>query len=437
MGVRFRNSKLSFWIDLVSAMLIAVACWHASLKFQSDSPLDYYQFWVAGQAATSMEIDTVYSASDRRIINRAFRDRARMSGSRIFIGSARSWRRLELAGTPFLYSVFYLASSGDFEVDYRNFRLASLSAFAAGIISLGILLKFPLWAVLGFLILSTHLFWPFHTDIRFANVNQIQLGLLVLFLSLLRKNSALLLSLSGFLLGLMLCFKPNLAPVLMLLSLYWVLQRQQRRLSLFWIGIVAAGLVGLLLPAFLFGSKCSWLDWQSHYPSMLYADYYLGGGFLGKLIGTKSIAIYTGFGIFLSSLLAGFAVWVRQRARAGAESNAWMDEWTVVFWGMALYFLSGPVLHSHYFVLMLPWVMLSLRPGARPFTPLQRKLVYWFVSIAWFSMAAHPIFRDMGLTAARNHSLVTFAGVWILFALSIVEYHRGESGFEHRRAGGA
>ena len=89
-------------------------------NWRSSDPYDYYQFWVVGQAISSMKLDNIYSPSDRIKISREFQSRAEHSDSNLFKKGAKTRKILEPGGTPFLYAVFYMASIGSYDFDYEN-----------------------------------------------------------------------------------------------------------------------------------------------------------------------------------------------------------------------------------------------------------------------------------------------------------------------------
>jgi len=53
-----------------------------------------------------MELDTIYSLSDRIKISHKFQNRAQQSGSDLFKKGAKTRKILEPGGTPFLYVIF-------------------------------------------------------------------------------------------------------------------------------------------------------------------------------------------------------------------------------------------------------------------------------------------------------------------------------------------
>jgi hypothetical protein len=86
-----------------------------------------------------MELNNIYSLSDRIKISREFQNRAQKSSSENFKNEARTREILEPGGTPFLYALFYLVSVGTYNVDYKIFRLGSLVLYIGSIVVLAII----------------------------------------------------------------------------------------------------------------------------------------------------------------------------------------------------------------------------------------------------------------------------------------------------------
>src|SRR4029079_16617322 len=118
-----------------------------------------------------------------------------------------------------------------FERALLAFALAGLAAAAAGLLLLARLLG--LRAALGLLVLAFvgYAFQPLKSDVRVGNVNQLQLGLVALYawLSSRPERSRLQVA-AGALLGLLVLFKPNLAPLVPLLGACWFWRRRRAKL---------------------------------------------------------------------------------------------------------------------------------------------------------------------------------------------------------------
>jgi len=157
------------------------------------------------------------------------------------------------------------------------------------------------------------------------------------------------------------------------------------------------------------------------------------GGFLGKLLNLKNILFYGLFGAVLLLLTAGFLFWVKLVQKnpnfrnipfLKEISDLWIDEYSVIMLGIGIYFLSGPIVHSHYFLLAVPWALLLLRPRHLPPFSHYSRYFYWMVFLACIFIAVHPIFKKLNLTNYPNHSLWSFGGILIFYGVTLLEYYK-------------
>jgi len=402
-------------------------------NWRSSNPYDYYQFWVVGQATRSMELDNIYSLSDRIKISHEFQNRAQQSASDLFKRGAKTRKILEPGGTPFLYAVFYLASMGSYDFDYKIFRLVSLFFYIGSIVALAVILKFPIWSLALVIIFFTQSFWPFQIDLEFGNVGQLQVGCLTLFLLCQKMKGRFYHFIGGLIIGLLVLFKPTLIFCILLLGIFWLFRGRTKKLFVEFAGIGTALTGGFILPGLLFGHKCTWQSWYETYPSILYTNFFMTGGFLGKLLNLKNILFYGLFGAVLLLLTAGFLFWVKLVQKnpnfrnipfLKENSDLWIDEYSVIVLGIGIYFLSGPIVHSHYFLLAVPWALLLLRPRHLPPFSHYSRYFYWMVFLACIFIAVHPIFKKLNLTNYPNHSLWSFGGILIFYGVTLLEYYK-------------
>jgi len=406
-------------------------------NWRSSTPYDYDKFWVVGQAISSMKIDDIYSRSDSIKIRREFQKRAEDSDSNLLKSVVKSRKNLVPTGTPFFYSVFYLFSFGSYDFDYENYRLVSLFLYIGSIVTLCLIFKFPIWSLALVIIFFTQTFWPFHTDFEFGNVGQIQVGGLTLFLLCQKMEGHFYHFIGGLVIGLLVLFKPTLIFCILLLSVFWLLEGRVKKLIIEFAGIGIALAIGIILPILMFGQACRWHAWYATLPSVLYTKFYLTGGFLGKLLNLKSVSLYGLFGAVLLCITSLYLFWVRvvQKKTTNREIlfserklDCWIDEYSVVMLGIGIYFLSGPVVHSHYFVLTVPWPLLLLRPRCLSSFSHYFRGFYWMVFLACIFIAVHPIFKKLNLTNYPNHSLWSFGGIWILYGFTLLEYYKRKIG---------
>src|SRR5262249_50295799 len=135
---------------------------------------DFFQFWAAGQFLRARHAD-LYSDDARERIGRAFHaePNADPSGSRHRAVSELR-RSLETYSTPFLYAVFGLTASGDYEGDYQRYVLVCLAFGAGALLILGHVLGYDRETAIAAAALFLGWFEPIQLDIRVGNVNALQ-----------------------------------------------------------------------------------------------------------------------------------------------------------------------------------------------------------------------------------------------------------------------
>lgn len=379
-------------------------------------PHDLYQFWVTGQALKSMPISDIYSPRDQQAVMDEFRRRAQSFRSARLRARTTGTERLNFTATPMLAFTLNALSSGDFEVDARRFRVASGCLYGIGFLVLAAALGFSgIWALI-LVVLFTEFYWPYQMNMIVANVGGLQVGAFLLTLALLRNASPARYALIGFLLGYLNLLKPTLAPAAVLLLISLAARRRWPETLRYVAGLALAALLGLALPWFAFGTACTWSRWREAMPAVCFTEWGLTGGFLGKLIGLRTPAL---FGVFSAVLIlaAGMIIQRSNFRLAVHRRSSWLPHAGMAALGALIVLVSSPIVRSHYFVAAAPAALIALRPGGT-FSPASaaRTALRLF---AVFLLAAHPFLGRAGLTGDPHHSLWTFAGVWILIGMLV------------------
>jgi hypothetical protein len=255
---------------LVVALVLAAALAHAWDFARRFDAFDFYQFWVVGQAAAQPGTGDVWSQPERERLGREgqhaaladLKERGESSAAR---HASAAMRRpvLETYSTPWLYTLFGAAASGDYERDLDRFQLASLVALAAGVWWMARAAGLTGASAALLIAFAAAWFAPALSDARVGNVNRLQLGLLGLYVALAsssRGGVARDLA-AGAVLGLGATFKPNLAFPLLTLGLGWVALGRWRELALRGAGVALGALVAFGLSSAWFGSARAWVRW--------------------------------------------------------------------------------------------------------------------------------------------------------------------------------
>jgi hypothetical protein len=424
-GIRerfFKNTETV--LLLILAMFGLALAWGNSAN---DVGVDFYQFWVVGQSVNHPGINNVYSDDARQLLGAEFFEKAQSVGNPRQTTAAKYRQKLETYSSPFLYVLFGLFSTGNYETDFRNYRLLMLACLAAGIVILCRLLNHSPGSTLGAIAIFSAWFEPFASDLRVGNVNSLQLAALAVYLwAVMRMQWCYRDVLGGALIGLMVAFKPNLVFVAGMLAVYWIVSRQIRRLWFHSIGAVVGVAVAISFAAASFRSLHCWTDWLS-------ALHSLPGAIITVDLGNFSPAqiLNESFGINIEIPLAiifgGLAVavmWIRQRnvsrERGAMPAPDEFPEMFAVSIGCLLVVLMARLAWLHYYVLTIPAFLFLLRPAGVSSSAAGFIARRFLTVLALLAFATGPILCiGIPLTARGQGVLAVCAALLLFFALAI------------------
>ena len=352
--------------------LLALIAGLGIFRWRSERARDFYQFWVVGQAIRSMELTNIYSAQDRQRIGQHFLDLAMAQGASAAHLKAAAYRRIiNPAGTPFLYSVFYLTSRGDYDFDYTVFRILSYVVYLLSIIVLCEVLGVPRLLALFLAVLLTEYFAPFRLDVMEGNVNQIQVGTIAFLLWLRsRKTGAWVELVSGLVCGLLIMFKPNLAPVAIFL-LGGTFLLKSIKPALLQAGAMGLGTaIGFGLPLVLFGKVCNWEQWRAAFPQLVLLPRYFYRSFLSLFFHVQSLPPFFMLGALL--MIIPFLLGALRGGSRGNTEQGGQDKKEAMdshlnpdhLWmglGVCVALLASTLVHYHYFLLIVPGLLILFR----------------------------------------------------------------------------
>jgi hypothetical protein len=240
--------------------------------------IDYYQFWTIGQVFRQGNVTDLYSNEERqrlgemmwqKVETRIGTDANAQGGSKQYQAGAKR-QILETYSTPFLYSVFGICSTGDYDRDQDRFQLFSLICLVFGVTLLCHLTGYPPAAGAIAVVFFLAVFGPTASDVSVGNVNRIQIALIAVFLWLQsRSGRPARYFTAGFVLGLTILFKPNLLIMALVLILGWAFLKQYRKLLWDCGGMAAGAFAGFLFSAAFCGSWRHWLRWAAEMPRLM------------------------------------------------------------------------------------------------------------------------------------------------------------------------
>lgn len=377
------SSRKSFPAALPALLLTLVLLFQAGRAWDAAlaaGGVDFYQFWAVGRVAGEPGARDIYTDQARRELGARFLRQAAADPSAVRQwGIAATRQVLATYSTPFLYSVFHLAGTGNYERDYLLFQALSSIGAALSVFFLArrIGLSGPEAGLAVAVLVGA--FQPFLWDIRAGNVNRVQLILLCSFLLLRgRRRSGAVDLWSGLLLGAAIAFKPNIVFAALLLLAGWTAAGHWRTLRLFGAGLALALGAAVALSWPFYGGPGTWGAWLEALRTMPEAltPLDLGNYSLPQLL-------FEGAGRRISLPLTalalaggGAAVWLSARAGAAGtvapeESAAgnrprFLWEAHVTMLGCLVYLISTALVWGHYFLLAFPAVILLLGAEPRP-----------------------------------------------------------------------
>jgi hypothetical protein len=418
----FKNSE--------TLLLLLLAIFGLTFVWRTATPgigIDFYQFWVVGQALKHSAVTDIYSDGERRRLGAEFLEKARRTGNPRQMAVAEFRQNLQTYSSPFLYTVFGWFSTGHYETDLRNYRVLLLACLVFSVALLCRLLHHPLNITLGAVAIFSAWFDPFGSDLRMGNVNSLPLALLAAYLwVVLRLRWRHRDILGGALLGLAVAFKPNLVLVAAVLVVDWLLNGRLRRLGLHAAGAIAGGILAIAAATASFGTLHCWARWLAALRSLPdevipvqngnYAPARILGEGLDMNFGVP-LAVIFGTLVVAGLWMKKRSAFDRNRIASGADA---FPRVLAVSTGCLLVVLLPRLAWLHYYVLTVPAFLVLLCPAQDlPFAA-QPLLRQFLAGLAFLGLATDPFF-NLGLRLSTwQQGVMAVGATLILFALTIL-----------------
>jgi hypothetical protein len=401
---------------LLAAFIAAGALGQSLLHWRNSNAPDFYQFWLVGQASSTPAALTIYTDEARHELGAEGLSLALQSGTEAHRQVARRRLVLETYATPFLFTLFSLFSD-DYERAYAVFLILSAAALVAAFLALGLSAGHDLRSTFLLLAATVLFFEAYLSDAKVGNVNQLQIGGLALLVWLRRgEPSAIGELISGALLGLLLAFKPNLAPSALLLAVPSLRDRRFAQLGRALLGGLAGVAAAMLVSSVHFGSPGIWTTWFSalrelerlQWP-MSDGNTALSGFFPGIGSGTRALIALSSIAMF------GAALWRSRIPRLDREVLA-------LGLGIAASLLSAGLAWIHYYLLLTLLIVWLLRPAAT-------RLAQGLTLLAMILFAVTPLaITPLGVFASPSGAFIAtqmVLGLLILCVAAVSELSRG------------
>jgi hypothetical protein len=330
--------------------------------------IDFYQFWTIGQCVKSDPATKIYEDSEQSRLGMEYYNHAMVqpNAKRLQLG-ATSNQVLKTTASPFLYSCFSTAATGDYEHDLLQYQFVSMGCLLVAIYFLYRLIQISLLATLIFTPLILFFFPPYTSDATVGNVNEIQLLLFVVVVMAQISQAEGPSFFSGIVMGLSLAFKPNCIGIVFLLCLYTFARSRSRLLYSMLGGIAVGAGCAIAYASYVFGRLNCWVEWIDN--ARTYADHpQWCTTDMGNRSFTFTFQQLTGLDLSVPlaviTLGAPVAVLFLSKNRLFIGQSSLF----VASLGALAFMLFPKLVWMHYELLSLPAIFLLLRPGPTSFS---------------------------------------------------------------------
>ncbi len=361
------------------AVVLAVAAFGTLLasSLRSSPGMDFWRPRAAVLAIARDPSIDVYSRSGReRVYATAVRDAAqgtmgpREQGAALdateFDGKFLRYPGVDVVQTPVLLAFVRMFSFREYESDYLSFIVGCLLCFFVSVVAI---CRMVGASYTTSLIVASAIGLTMEaqaSELRVANVNDLQLALIALFLYVQSRSKRWSDVASGSVLALAVLFKPNLAAVALAAVIAWIGAR-------LWHKCIRAGVGALVGLAIGFGASAAVMSprafqqWSIVIPELMVSSQPVARGNLSL---SGLVAEQTGIDVALPLLVAGLIVYciVAMRplwSRAQDRMPALERTLVAVSAGAAIMLLSSRLVWVHYFVLAVPLLIVAGETSAR------------------------------------------------------------------------
>ena len=362
-------------LTLVLATFAALGLLGAWDYAERSPGLDYYVAWVAADAVKNDNENFIYDPASSYKLPLQYRNKAdeAKDAPRLKLIAAHK-KDMSFTATPFLYWVTAAFAVGDYETDLTTWHALSLFMLAIFFIVVCRLLGYSPATTLAIFLPIIVWFVPLHSDLRVGNVNSIQLGMVGLIMWLLsRSNHSKYLFAASVVVGLTVMFKPNLAPIGLILAGGWLLRHQYSRLIIGISGMLTGVLAAVLVSSWWMGNSSAWLDWLKMLSGAVGAAPSKGGNYsvMRQLTGGLSPTGQLLLALFLVSAALALFWWGRRRhpelstsAEIQSTDRQLLEDTLLVAMGCVIALMASALVWIHYYLLTFPLLLILLRPWA-------------------------------------------------------------------------
>jgi hypothetical protein len=397
--IRNARGMVLFVLGLTLCMIIYIDCF---LIYAGRHAIDFYQFWVVGQAIHQPETGNIYSTEERiRLGSRYYEKAAQLSlNGQIPLRQfevAKLRQTLETYSTPLLYTFFGLIATGDYNHDFNNYRILIFIILAIVLFGLAIIFKLSIFEFFLLFPLLTYYYFPFMADIEVLNVNIIQLGLLGIFSFFYRYNYLFSKILSGMTIGILIAFKPNMVLPIFFLLFGIIVDKKYFTLKQLLMGILLGGIAAIGISALWINHLRAWIDWfgskkeliSSIHPFVRYnfSIYQLAEDLLGKRLSQILSVILISIGLTI--------IWIKRDQNTIDKNNFFDRDVARLGIGCAISLLATGICWHHYYLLLLPFLLFLFHDSKYSINILNFSGI--FICLSFFSIIPRYVltFKDI------------------------------------------
>lgn len=338
--------------------------------------VDYFGFWTTAQAIKTSDIKNIYSDVGRQEVAQTLINVARhqKNPQRFQRAAEHNYKlygnKIDVTGSPLLFSITSLISTGNYNTDEFVFMLSSFICF--------ILAIFCLCRKLGLCYLTTALllmffcsyYMPTIAELHVANINQLQLLSIALYIMLSQSSKMINKLFAYILLGLAIILKPNLIFIALFACIYYTINRKWKNLGLLSGGIIIAAISSWTISIYALDNSSYWIDFIKSLPITMSFKYTLSGGNYGlaaiikhftnhdfsKILLIICLLAYISYEYCLSKKYQG-----QNCDRADIKNDAIPVNYRITALACATMLVSSGLVWMHYYVLLIPSLLITIR----------------------------------------------------------------------------
>ncbi|MFI5353005.1 MAG: glycosyltransferase 87 family protein [Candidatus Binatales bacterium] len=421
--------------SLVLALLLLLNPLFNVWQYATNSPgIDFFTLWGVPHVLKTNAVPNIYAADSQRdmasvLISESSSPQVSDAQRQATAITAQLYdNRVDVTGSPLVYALVGLTAGGAYEKDLSRFTVASWLCFVGATLIFCRLLQFSPVSTLLIVGLFTSSFAPLISDMRVANLNQIQLLLVACFLLFFTRSWGVL---AGLALGIAVMLKPNVLIVAFLSVLVSLADRDYRSLTRLVLGMGLAALLSVAISVSYFGRPAMWPAFIRSVPHTLATSYPMEhGNFSLPLLLFRTMPREMSTYIFVILMAIVSVVIFKTRwdhagnvapapSRDADESARSMHRmFVVVGLGSAVMLMSSRLAWLHYYVLLIPLELYLIRPLAGGDRPQRRLVVSIFAAIGFCLLSS---VTQVMVANTLQQSIAVNMATALMFILALCE----------------